>query len=91
MPLLEEMTWVEIDKAAGENKPLIFVLGSVEQHGPHLPVGTDMFIPSEIMKLVADKVGALLAPVVPYGYKSKASSGGGEGFQGTFLSMARLS
>ena len=81
---LEEMTWVEIDGAVRENRPLIFVLGSIEQHGPHLPVGTDMFIPRGVMERVAEKTGAILAPVVPYGFRSKPQSGGGEGFQGTF-------
>jgi creatinine amidohydrolase len=84
MPLMEEMTWPEIDKAAKQGKTLIFILGSVEQHGPHLPVGTDMYIPREIMLRVAERVDAVVAPVAPYGFKSKPQSGGGEGFQGTF-------
>lgn len=84
MPLLEEMTWPEIDAEAEKGTPLIFILGAVEQHGPHLPVGVDFFIPSGVMRLAAEKTGALLAPVIPYGFKSKPASGGGEGFQGTF-------
>lgn len=39
---------------------------------------------SEIARRVAQASGALLAPALPYGFKSKAQSGGGEGFQGTF-------
>ncbi|MCC8180401.1 MAG: creatininase [Planctomycetes bacterium] len=84
MHRLEEMTWVEIDRAVEENRPLIFILGSIEQHGPHLPVGTDMFIPCGVMERVAEKTGAILAPAVPYGFRSKPQSGGGESFQGTF-------
>jgi creatinine amidohydrolase len=84
MALMEEMTWPEIDEAARKGKTLIFILGSVEQHGPHLPVGTDMYIPREIMRRVAERVAAIIAPIIPYGFKSKAQSGGGEGFQGTF-------
>lgn len=84
MHRLEEMTWVEIDRAARENRPLIFILGSIEQHGPHLPVGVDMFIPVGVMERVAEKTRAVLAPAVPYGFRSKPQSGGGEGFQGTF-------
>lgn len=81
---MEEMTWPEIDEAARQGKPLIFILGSIEQHGPHLPVGTDMYIPREVMLRVAERVDAVVAPVMPYGFKSKPQSGGGEGFQGTF-------
>lgn len=84
MPLLEEMTWVEIDQAVREEKVLIFIVGAVEQHGPHLPVGVDSFIPQGVMRRVAERTGAILAPVMPYGFKSNPRSGGGEGFQGTF-------
>ncbi len=84
MPLLEEMTWPEIAEAVREEKVLIFVVGAVEQHGPHLPVGVDSFIPEGVMRRVADKTGAILAPVMPYGFKSNPRSGGGEGFQGTY-------
>ena len=84
MPLLEEMTWPEIDAAAKRGSTLVFIPGSVEQHGPHLPVGTDTYIPREIMVRVAELVDAVVAPVMPYGFKSKPQSGGGEGFPGTF-------
>ncbi|MCC8166538.1 MAG: creatininase [Planctomycetes bacterium] len=84
MPLLEEMTWPEIDQAVREEKVLIFIVGATEQHGPHLPVGVDSFIPEGVMRKVADLTGAVLAPVMPYGFKSNPRSGGGEGFQGTY-------
>ena len=81
---LESMTWPEIAQAADEGRPLIFLVGSVEQHGPHLPVGTDIFIPQGVAERVAAKTRAILAPPLPYGFKSKPQCGGGEGFQGTF-------
>ena len=84
MPLLETLTWPENDQAANEGRVLLFMVGAVEQHGPHLPVGTDLFIPQGVLEAVAEKVGAVLAPPLPFGYKSKPQSGGGEGFQGTF-------
>ncbi len=84
MHRMEEMTWPEIAQAARDGRTLVFIVGSIEQHGPHLPVGTDWFIPAGVMLRVAERVNAVLAPVMPYGFKSKPQSGGGESFPGTF-------
>lgn len=82
--LMENMTWMEVKKARDEKRPLIFIVGSIEQHGPHLPICTDLAIPVEIAKRVAEKVNGIVAPAIPYGYRSKPRSGGGERFVGTF-------
>jgi len=42
-------------------------LGKIEQHGPHLPVGTDVIVPMEIAKRVAEKAKVLVAPPIYYG------------------------
>ena len=81
--LLEEMTWQEFKEAVLKNIIIILPVGSVEQHGPHLPLGTDTYIPLEIAKKVAEKVNAIVAPPLFYGYKSRPRSGGGSLFPGT--------
>ena len=40
------------------------------QHGPHLPLGVDAYIAAGVAERVAREVGALVAPVLSYGYKS---------------------
>ena len=42
---LGSATWVEVE-AAAESRPLTLVVpvGSIEQHGPHLPLNTDVVI-----------------------------------------------
>ena len=45
----------------------IIPIGSIEQHGPHLPISTDSEIVSEVAKKLADKKGYLLLPTVTYG------------------------
>jgi len=45
----------------------IVPVGSIEQHGPHLPVSTDSDIISYIAKKVAEQTGFLLLPTVEYG------------------------
>jgi creatinine amidohydrolase len=48
-------------------QPAIIPVGSLEQHGPHLPVSTDSDIISEIAKRVAKKCNFLLLPTIFYG------------------------
>jgi creatinine amidohydrolase len=45
----------------------IIPVGSLEQHGPHLPVSTDSLIAEHVARAVAQNVSAFLLPVVPYG------------------------
>lgn len=45
----------------------IIPVGSIEQHGAHLPISTDSDIVTEIAKNVAKKTGFLLLPTINYG------------------------
>src|SRR4030042_2453705 len=64
--LMEKMSWVEIQEAIRKGKTtVIIVSGSIEQHGPHLPTGTDTYLGYEIAERAALKLGnALVAPVI---------------------------
>jgi len=68
-------TWPDVPEA-----PLLVVpLGSVEQHGPHLPLTTDTAIASAVARAAVPALdGAVLAPALAYG-----ASGEHEGFPGT--------
>ena len=68
--------------ASGEAVVLIPV-GSLEQHGPHLPLGTDTILSSRFAEGVARRLGALVAQPIAYGYKSQQKSGGGNHLPGT--------
>jgi creatinine amidohydrolase len=65
--LIEEMTPQEITNALREVDTVVVPLGSVEQHGPHLPVGTDTFIPIKVAWRVAERAKVLVAPPIYYG------------------------
>ncbi|PBO85401.1 MAG: creatininase [Thaumarchaeota archaeon] len=45
----------------------IIPIGSIEQHGPHLPVSTDSDIVTEIAKKISEKKGYLLLPTINCG------------------------
>jgi len=49
------------------NTTAIIPVGSIEQHGPHLPVSTDTDIVSEIAKSVSEKCNFFLLPTISYG------------------------
>ncbi len=49
------------------NIAAIIPVGSIEQHGPHLPVSTDTDIVSEIAKRVSEKCNFFLLPTISYG------------------------
>lgn len=50
-----------------ESAMAILPLGAMETHGPHLPLGTDNYIAARVARKVAERVGAVLLPVLPYG------------------------
>jgi creatinine amidohydrolase len=82
-PMMAEMTWPEVAQAVEEGYVPVFVVGSTEQHGPHLPLWTDTLLPLGVVRAAAREVRLLIAPPLPFGYKSKPLSGGGQGFVGT--------
>jgi len=82
-PLMAKMTWEEVRDAVNEDYGVLLPVGSTEQHGPHLPLATDVLIPLSIAKGVADRTRNLIAPPIAYGYQSKPLSGGGQSFPGT--------
>ncbi|MFC0313311.1 mycofactocin biosynthesis peptidyl-dipeptidase MftE [Gordonia phosphorivorans] len=78
VPRLASTVWPDL---GGSAVTLVVPVGSLEQHGPHLPLDTD----SRIAETVATRAvaalavpGYLLAPTVEYG-----ASGEHEGFPGT--------
>lgn len=66
----EKLTWPEINDAVALGKVCIVPVGSVEQHGPHLPLDVDMVCPTGIAhgvgRALPEKV--LVLPIITYGY-----------------------
>lgn len=82
--LMSSLSWVAYqERLQDEGLVLLLPCGALEQHGPHLPLGTDALLSAAIAQAVATKVGGLVAPTLSYGYKSQPKSGGGQHFPGT--------
>ena len=79
---IAELTWPEYDALIRET-PVIVPIGATEQHGHHLPLGSDAYHVVAVAEAAAQISDALVAPVLSYGYKSHPRSGGGEMFPGT--------
>lgn len=66
-PLLEEQCWPDVQAYLRQDDRLILVVGSTEQHGRHLVLGSDVWQPWEIAQRVSERTGVLLAPSINYG------------------------
>ncbi|MFC2163364.1 creatininase family protein [Acidobacteriota bacterium] len=76
--ILQEISWTDVVEYLKTNDMVIIPLGSTEQHGPHLPLGTDFYEATGVAKIISARTGVLLAPVLFSGYSVYHS-----GFPGT--------
>ena len=80
---MAELSWPEFAAKVAEGVTVFLPLGTTEQHGPHMAMNVDVVLPTAVCERVARNVGGIVAPTIPYGYKSQPRSGGGEVFPGT--------
>lgn len=68
---LGRMTWPEVEERLKETDVALLPTGAIEQHGPHLPLETDIAIAEalavRIAEAVAQDVKAVVAPSLPIG------------------------
>ena len=74
--LLSKMTWEDVKKCIEEKSIVLVPIGSIEEHGPHLPLSTDSIIAEEVAKetarrVIKEGIPILVAPTIPFGYNSK--------------------
>ena len=65
----EHLTWPEVNEAVGQKKVIVLPVGSVEQHGHHLPLDVDVKLVSR--SALRRRAGArtmLVLPPVSYGF-----------------------
>ena len=66
---LQNLTWEDVKLKTSESQgTIILPIGSTEQHGPHLPVGTDTMVANSIAEAAALKTGVLVAPPLWFGW-----------------------
>ena len=57
---LAELHWPEVERLDGEKIVALVPVGSMEQHGPHLPFQVDVFISSRLAEDLEKKIPELL-------------------------------
>jgi creatinine amidohydrolase len=70
-PLLyERLTWPEVRRAVEEDRVCLIPAGTLEDHGPHLPLDCDIRIATEICRRAAEALpdDVVLLPPLTHGY-----------------------
>jgi creatinine amidohydrolase len=80
---MADATFPEIEELARRHAVVLWGLGVIEEHGPHLPLATDVYIPSAVLDRVRQhlegrQVPAMIAPPFYWGVNSITA-----GFAGT--------
>lgn len=79
---MAHMTYIQIEEAAREGTSILFPVGVVEEHGPHLPLAVDVYgayLQSRAIKSELEKKGikTLIAPPFYWGINMATSAFGG--------------
>ena len=73
--LLEELSWPEVRTLVARKPIVIIPTGSIEQHGPHLPLEVDSCIAKELARAAATrivmKVPVVVSPVLSVGFSAE--------------------
>lgn len=81
---MADMTYPEIEKAAKEKWPVLFPIAVIEEHGPHMCLGTDAYLTYHLCKMVKSNLkdmgqSALISPPFYWGINVATN-----GFPGSF-------
>ena len=62
-----DQAWPDLADLAGTTEVGLVPVGAVEQHGPHLPTGTDTIIATGLCERVSERTGAPVLPAISVG------------------------
>ena len=48
--------WKDVEKAGNENRKILFPIGVIEEHGPHISLGSDILWSCAICRMVKEKL-----------------------------------
>ena len=64
---LAKHSWKQVEAFMQTCDTALVLTGATENHGTHLALGCDSFIPEKILELIGDRVNALSTPCMPFG------------------------
>ena len=68
---LSDLSWTQASEQFRRDPRLLVPIGTLLQHGPHLPLGTDTVIVTRLAERLSVVYGVVLAPTLPYGVGSE--------------------
>src|SRR3569833_2472774 len=76
---LADMTYVELDKAAHSGAVALWALGVIEEYVPHLPLATDVYVPTAQLlqmqrRLAQKKINSVIVPAYYWGVNQVTGS-----------------
>lgn len=76
---VDELSWIDVAAHLAHDPRLIIPVGALEQHGPHLPLGSNVLVARSLAVDLSRTFGALRAPTIHYG----VNASGERAFAGT--------
>ncbi|HUT73979.1 MAG TPA: creatininase family protein [Armatimonadota bacterium] len=64
---LADMAWVDVYEYLQKRRALLIPIGTCEQHGPHLPLATDLIVAERLAEALSARTQVLVAPPINYG------------------------
>ena len=90
---LERISWKKAEEYFKTHDIAVIPVGSIENHGSHLALGTDFMVPSKIAEQIDRETDVLILPAVPYGVADSHMGFAGTislGYDGLLLVMRRI-
>ncbi len=88
MPLMDTVTMEEFHEGLRRSRTVVLPCGSLEEHGVHLPLGTDTWHAVELAKALSERIFLWVAPPICYGLcRSSSQHPGTVGLRGTTLRL----
>ena len=64
---LEQISWKQAEDYFKKRDLAVIPVGSTENHGSQLALGTDFLIPRNLCERMDSRLNCLIAPTIPYG------------------------
>lgn len=66
----EKMSWPEVDRAAVDGRVVLIPAGTLEDHGRHLPIDTDVVLANGVCHAAAERIAeqVVVLPPITHGY-----------------------
>lgn len=90
---LENSSWLQVEEYFKHRDLVVVPLGSVENHGSHMGLGTDFIIPAELADRLQQRTNVLSIPSLPFGMADHHTDFPGTlsiGDDGLYLVMSRI-